>query len=59
MAGPGALSEFIDYAKEYYPSERYIYDHGGCWGSCRDDTNKDGSLTMSRNEKGLRYLRWG
>jgi hypothetical protein len=34
MGSPGTLSNFIKYAKENYPAERYItafYDHGGGW----------------------------
>ena len=50
MAGTNALKDFIEFAKEYYPADRYIlsvYDHGGgCWGSCRDDTNGDESMKM-------------
>ena len=58
MGGTTALGDFISYAKDKYPAERYIlsiYDHGGgLWGSCRDDTNGDPSMTMAEMKKNLR-----
>jgi len=47
MGDKNTLRDFIEYAKENYPAERYIiafYDHGGGWqGTCWDKTD---NLTM-------------
>ena len=50
------LYDFITYAKDQYPAERYLlsmYDHGGGWaGACIDDTDND-MLTMDEIQKGI------
>lgn len=50
MGNGNTLLEFIQYAKENYPAERYLisaYDHGMCWaGACEDGTSNDDRLTL-------------
>ena len=50
MGDPATLTDFLQYAVEHYPAQRYIlafYDHGGGWqGTCWDDTNGHDNLTM-------------
>ncbi len=45
MGQSATLSDFITYAKTYFPAERYVlafYDHGGGYlGSCSDNTDND------------------
>ena len=49
------LYDFINYAKTYFPAERYIisfYDHGSAWkGVCWDDTDGHDNLTMDEMQK--------
>lgn len=49
MGDAHTLRDFITYAKNRYPAERYLislYNHGGGWmGACVDDTDND-MLTM-------------
>lgn len=51
------LKNFIDYAKQEYPAERYllwIVNHGGGWkGSCIDQTDNDNGLTMDECHSAL------
>jgi len=57
MGSSSALYDFIAYAKEHYPAERYIisfYDHGGGWrGACWDKTNNNDNLTMGEMKQAL------
>lgn len=50
------LKNFVEYAKNNYPAERYLlsfYDHGMGWrGACIDDTDND-HLTMDEIQKAL------
>jgi hypothetical protein len=43
MDEPGALEQFLAFAKQWYPAERtllYFYGHGhGWWGACNDISN--------------------
>jgi hypothetical protein len=57
MGSSGTLSNFIKYAKENYPAERYItafYDHGGGWmGTCLDASSSNDWLTAYEIESAL------
>lgn len=56
MGDAQTLQDFVTYAKDHYPAERYIlsfYDHGGGWsGVCWDDTSID-HLTMDEVQYAL------
>ena len=51
------LKNFIEFAKQQYPAERYllwIVNHGGAWkGSCIDETDNDIGLTMDECHSAL------
>lgn len=57
MGSAGTLSEFLNFAREFYPANRYViafYDHGMAWlGSCVDQTNGGDRLTMDEMREGL------
>ena len=57
MGDPQTLSYFVNYAKQYYPADRYllyVYDHGGGWkGACMDTTDNDPGLTMDELQQAL------
>lgn len=50
MGSAETLQDFLIFAREEYPAERYIisfYDHGGGWrGACWDITSENDNLTM-------------
>jgi hypothetical protein len=51
------LSNYIAYAKKYYPANRYIlsfYDHGAAmWGCCVDESNDDDMLHLGEIKQAL------
>lgn len=57
MGSASTLADFLTYAKEHYPAERYIisfYDHGGGWrGACWDGTSDNDNLTMGEMKEAL------
>ena len=57
MGSEQTLKDFLNYAKENYPAERYIlafYDHGMGWeGACIDNSHNDDYLTMNEIQTGL------
>lgn len=57
MGDQSTLENFLKYAKENFPAERYIvafYDHGGGWqGACWDMTNQNDNLTPAEMDNAL------
>ncbi len=57
MGDPSTLKNFIEYAKNHYPAERYLltlYNHGGGWyGACWDQTNDSDNLEMDEIQLAL------
>ena len=57
MGNKSTLENFLKYAKENFPAERYIvafYDHGGGWqGACWDMTSKNDNLTPAEMDDAL------
>lgn len=57
MGDKSTLEDFFNYAKEYFPAERYIvafYDHGGGWqGACWDMTSQNDNLTPAEMNDAL------
>lgn len=49
MGDKSTLENYLNYAKKYFPADRYIiafYDHGGGWqGTCWDSTSQYDNLT--------------
>jgi len=60
MGNQSTLENFLKYAKENFPAERYIvafYDHGGGWqGACWDMTSKNDNLTPAEMNNALMNL---
>ena len=57
MGDKSTLENFLNFAKKYFPAERYIvafYDHGGGWqGACWDVTNQSDNLTPAEMNEAL------
>lgn len=57
MGDQSTLENFLKYAKENFPAERYIvafYDHGGGWqGACWDMTSQNDNLTAAEMDDAL------
>lgn len=57
MGSKTTLENFVNYAKKFFPAERYIvafYDHGGAWkGACWDVTSGNDNLTVAEINNGL------
>ncbi|MFC1593302.1 clostripain-related cysteine peptidase [Candidatus Neomarinimicrobiota bacterium] len=58
MGEGSTLSDFIEFSKDQFPSDRYllvIYDHGGAWlGACWDQSHNMDSLTPREMELALK-----
>lgn len=59
LGDPQTLSDFINYGKQQYPSERYqlcLWGHANAWyGVCPDDSSKGDALTIDEFQQALSY----
>ena len=58
MGAAGTLADFVNYAAEQYPADRYaliFWDHGGgpLWGCCGDELFQNDSLTLPEMKKAM------